>query len=500
MNKSILLTIGLLLIGACTDCTGTHLEGDTSIEPLCTNTFDECDVFYDNVMDFETSTDSAYESDSVDARDDEIDEIIVLPPIQDEPVCGNYVLDDGEECDDGNRLDGDGCDWSCHVGDGDPPPDPDMSVDDYVPAGDPATLPGAVSDTRAFESIALVWTGTEYAAAWTNMPGFPEPPTIEFRRFDMTGTTIDAPWHYDAPVRYAGLDLVWNGDGFGLFYVNMEMGLFYLRLDSDGKPLSAPVLIEPDPRVRAPAADLATGGYIVAWNREMSDSDGWSWCSTDVDADKIRMMMVDFNGSVLGAGLIIGADGQGPPAIATGESGFGIVYPASGCAPRFMMLSQDLSSGVSTGVLGYDTFGDIEWTASGWAVAWPVSLDYSSGEYEYPSYMAVASFSIDGFLEGPPVLNAPYHSTNRVGTRIVVGDGGFVIAWSNEGGSNVYYLRTDSLGVAVGPVHEIVPEETSDKHYGPYSIAWSEGAFAVLYQQYQPEPSGLYLRHYIAEE
>ena len=36
----------------------------------------------------------------------------------DPSLCGNNVIDVAEECDDGNRIDGDGCDWLCRRGDG----------------------------------------------------------------------------------------------------------------------------------------------------------------------------------------------------------------------------------------------------------------------------------------------------------------------------------------------------------------------------------------------
>ncbi|MBN1774255.1 MAG: hypothetical protein JXB32_23550 [Deltaproteobacteria bacterium] len=38
------------------------------------------------------------------------------------PNCGDGVVDPGEECDDGNRLNGDECDWACRTGSGEPPP------------------------------------------------------------------------------------------------------------------------------------------------------------------------------------------------------------------------------------------------------------------------------------------------------------------------------------------------------------------------------------------
>lgn len=41
------------------------------------------------------------------------------------PQCGNNVLEDGEQCDDGNTQDGDGCSSTCNI---EPPPEPDYSI------------------------------------------------------------------------------------------------------------------------------------------------------------------------------------------------------------------------------------------------------------------------------------------------------------------------------------------------------------------------------------
>jgi cysteine-rich repeat protein len=40
-----------------------------------------------------------------------VQDAVVCPP----PVCGNAVREQGEACEDGNTLDGDGCDASCHA-------------------------------------------------------------------------------------------------------------------------------------------------------------------------------------------------------------------------------------------------------------------------------------------------------------------------------------------------------------------------------------------------
>lgn len=68
------------------------------------------------------------------------DPLVVIPfdpaePI--EPVCGNGAVESGEECDDGNTVDGDGCDSDCQVeADPDPDPDPVPPAEEEVECGE----------------------------------------------------------------------------------------------------------------------------------------------------------------------------------------------------------------------------------------------------------------------------------------------------------------------------------------------------------------------------
>jgi cysteine-rich repeat protein len=64
----------------------------------------ECDDGLDNDMD--TYTD--YPADLGCSSEDDDDEF-------NEPFCGDSVLDEGEECDDGNNIDGDGCSAVCEI-------------------------------------------------------------------------------------------------------------------------------------------------------------------------------------------------------------------------------------------------------------------------------------------------------------------------------------------------------------------------------------------------
>ncbi|MDI7269687.1 MAG: hypothetical protein QME96_16995, partial [Myxococcota bacterium] len=195
-------------------------------------------------------------------------------------ACGDGRVDPGEECDDGNRLDGDGCDWQCRSGDGDPPPPPDPAAGDYVPSGEPVPLAGATLREglrfAGWGQFPLVWTGSEYATAWFESsclvsPDCGVPVRLRFWRFDATGRRIDAEWALPEVELSGGLDLVWTGSGFGLFFSEgggfRDSRLWYLRLDVTGKPVGEPVLIEAGGSEMMPAADVGADGTIaVAWS------------------------------------------------------------------------------------------------------------------------------------------------------------------------------------------------------------------------------------------
>ena len=70
-------------------------------------------------------------------------------PLVSPPLCGNGVLDPGEECDDGNRLDDDSCTWNCHNGTGSGPGPADPSARRLVPVGEPLVLPAPTQSPLA---------------------------------------------------------------------------------------------------------------------------------------------------------------------------------------------------------------------------------------------------------------------------------------------------------------------------------------------------------------
>ena len=444
----------------------------------------------------------------LDAAGWEGSEYIVLPP---ESGCGDGILDPGEECDDWNRLNSDGCDWLCHLGDGDPAPEPDPEASDYLPSGEPVPLPGAFSPGSEAERIPLAWTGSEFATAWFQPPEVEgELGLIRFWRFDATGRRIDAEWRMPSISNYGGLEVAWTGSGYGLFFADPSTGLWYLRLDAAGKPIGYPVLIEGDTRARAPTADLAPDGtFVVAWMHDSGTAPGWSACSRDSVPDITRVRRVTIAGDTPGPVITVDEMGQGFPDIAAGDAGFGLVLsvqveadpPDDGCAFRFVRLDDTLEHAVQSGVLGGHMWGDITWLAaeSKWVTAWAMygdAADTTDGE------IRVAFFDSDGTLAGPPVRNLAAgvdHYLDRP-IRVAAGDGGLSLLTSWGAASHLSFFRTDRHGVAISPLRDIsVPSSISFLHFGSYNAVWTDGGFAVLFEEGVPDQQ-LYLQYFARAE
>ena len=72
------------------------------------------------------------------------------------PICGNSIIESGEQCDDGNTVDGDGCSYLCQIeeedddpdGEGDPPPPPTEPVcgNNIIETGEQCDDGNTVSD------------------------------------------------------------------------------------------------------------------------------------------------------------------------------------------------------------------------------------------------------------------------------------------------------------------------------------------------------------------
>lgn len=445
---------------------------------------------------------------------------VFFPPVQEVPGCGNGVLEAGEECDDRNRLNGDGCDWLCRVGDGDPPPPPDPSVSDYLPAGEPAPLPvePETAQPTPWSAIPLVWTGSSYALTYIYDPDT-EDPTIRFRRFDREAAPVGPTWSYSScPAGSANCwehDLVWTGDGFGLFYVTGDRGIVFQALEADGKPLGTPVVVESDPNVTSLAAARTPDGFLLAWvvRADASIPSGGTSCHPTHPGVPARLRRVGSRGEVSGPPVEIESFAQGPIDVAVGNRGVGLVVAVrrdpeavgthGNCSIRFAHLDEDLVHETYSGLLATGDAGQVLWTEDHYVVAFG-GLHYSETD-AWPADFCVARYDQEGNLERAPVCTPnptllPPHGMDR--PRVAAGDRGLLLVtrWGPDDRVEPYsyflqYLRTDAIGVAVGPVHDVTTDTA--EAFRAYAVAWADDGFGVAW--YREGSDGLSFRSFVAE-
>jgi cysteine-rich repeat protein len=212
-------------------------------------------------------------SDGSDGRDGPDGDTDAGPRPQ--PLCGNGIVDPGEECDDGNRLDGDECDWLCRTGPGDPPdetPDPDFDdVDRLTPAVDGRL----VADGWGLgfpPRLPLVWADDFYATVWfAPRDADRETETAKFVAFDVEGRPVGPGWTYVySETPFHELDLVWAGDRFGLAWcsASVEGDLLFVEVDREGKPMFSPVVLADGVGPCTPRLLRNGDRYLVVWTTE----------------------------------------------------------------------------------------------------------------------------------------------------------------------------------------------------------------------------------------
>ncbi|MBI5486805.1 MAG: hypothetical protein HY905_05705 [Deltaproteobacteria bacterium] len=422
----------------------------------------------------------------------EASEVIILPTA---PACGDGVLDPGEECDDWNRMNDDGCDWLCRLGDGDPPPAPEPGVADYVPSGDPVPLSDARVSNGCIWEHPLVWTGSEFATVWLQQldPGEGFGARVRFWRFDRAGRRIDAEWRLPTVLALpASAEVVWLGGGFGLFFTDRS-GLWYLRLDTAGKPLGSPVLVEAAWTVFAPAADVAPDGTIaVTWSSGCDGAEAHGWFT-------IRVRRIDFDGNRIGPVYVVDETAWGPADIAAGTEGYGLVVPVEAGWPdgrgefralRFEKLDTGLDHPVYSGVLGNYGLGHVKWlkSESRWVTSW-----LAAPEIDGFANIRVAFFAADGTLAGPPVRNPLEGDDDGLSVSIAAGGGGLTLF--TEWARRLSYLRTDRHGVAISGLRDVDPGAEPPFLFG---TTWADDGFAVIYSGGVGAP--LYLRLFESAE
>jgi len=178
--------------------------------------------------------------------------------------CGDGTLDPDEECDDGNRMDGDGCDWSCRLGNGVPPGPADPSTPRFEPEGEPGPLEGTSEGEWELDGcyrVPFQWAGDSYALV-TYFPSV----GARILHFDRSGLRVGPEWVLPSSSIF---DAAWNGTGFAIVWCGDASGdvssEWIQILGADGKPVGDPILLArlPGEICHAAVVDWDGTGYSV---------------------------------------------------------------------------------------------------------------------------------------------------------------------------------------------------------------------------------------------
>jgi hypothetical protein len=176
------------------------------------------------------------------------------------------------------------------------------------------------------------------------------------------------------------------------------------------------------------------------------------------------------------------------PDLAAGDDGsVGILWwrtateAAGGCTLRFGVADSALTTIADGGVVGPGRSGRIADAEGAFRLAWrDVAPD------DTPR-IGFAAFGRDASLLAPPVVHQPPFLPFEfiVGDiEFAAGDHGLVAVfegYNTTTGPQLWFLRTDLLGRAVGSLAEVDPSCTGTCTFGPSNVVWSGDAFLVIY-------------------
>ena len=411
-----------------------------------------------------------------------------LPP----DSCGDGVLDPGEECDDGNRMNGDGCDWSCRLGDGEfptGPPDPDAgrlaeeAGISYIDFGAPPSRGPAFVD-----EIPLEWTGEAYATVWVHESPDPGDSRAQatFVRFDTAGNRIGGWWTYHFASAWSTFDLAWSGSAFGLCLTDDSDGLVrFVVLDPDGKPRSDPFVIgarSPLELLAIPLRLIADGaGYAGIWR-------GLLFARLDAvgrhrDAGPRSLdSLLSYSSTLAWSGTSY---------LLTWTTSSGTAEPSQ---VHYLVLDADLAPLAGPRILG-PVDGESGnrsrgvWLGDRFVVAWmgPDSGDPMGPVWTRPLY--VARFDRQGRLLGPPTTEpetSPAIPASVTGFSAAAGANSIAVAVAALGGVGdphveLRLIRFDREGIFIERVELLdMIYETGVDPTGSLGIAFDGSGFGVV--------------------
>jgi len=417
-----------------------------------------------------------------------------LPP----PPCGNGVLNVGEQCDDGNRMNDDSCSWDCRLGTGEPPGAADPSVRMVVPVAAPFPLgpidrspPAGARDSP----LPLAVSPDVIVVSWRRVesegdPGVDPGSTISTRFLRPDGTLVRP----DVPIELPDvLDVVRftnaiHGTEAALLWRVPEAGISMARLSTDVGLVGDPFPLPTYANGGSLAVAATTAGYVVSW---YEGSDMFDCEHTDLDPNRIFLRPLGPDGAVdVTRAPIVLEDPNGSMSatgLASGDGTVGAIWWRASterggtCMLRFGVTDPGATGLSDGGTIGTGSAGRIVRVGDAYAVAWKLATP------DLRIQLAFASFDDDArLLDAPVVYDLPAESFAG-NVEVAAGDGGLlavVPTMTDVGEPRFLYLRTDASGRAVAPIQEVNPgctAETPNCWVIGHNVAWTGSEFVVLY-------------------
>ena len=415
---------------------------------------------------------------------------VFLPP----PPCGNGVVDPGEECDDGNRMNGDECSWDCLTGTGDPPGPADPAARPYVVEGTPLLL--QVVDDPPDESssqvpLALASSDAVRATTWfRNLPGAPSSPSISTRFLEDDGSPA-------RPDVVLSLASGWTTVGVASAATESEVllvfrtgpdGLLRARLSADTGLVDPPSLLVASGQAWYPALAAAPGGYLLSWY-DGSDTRVCEHNGAGPSRVFLRRLAADGSADPLAPPAVLEdpAGAWTPPDLAAGDDAtVGLLWwrasteVGGGCTLRVGVADSDMATIADGGAIAEGLSGRIADSMGAFRVVW------LAGSATDGPQVALATIGRNAVLLDAPVVNDLPLDYFLGQAELAVGDSGLVVVIPGSddvSGQQLLFLRTDLFGRAVAPPALVDPTCTGslDCSPGPFGIVWTGDAFLVIY-------------------
>ncbi|MBI5501066.1 MAG: hypothetical protein HY907_12545 [Deltaproteobacteria bacterium] len=386
---------------------------------------------------------------------------VLLPP-----VCGDRAIDPGEECDDGNRMNDDGCDWLCRLGDGSfAYPGPDGSVPPIESATEAMAIgPVAGSVGDGMGPVRVAWGPGAYGIAYaTESPTF----AMNLVAVDPEGVILGEPWSRPVPFAIPDFVPVGTDTGFGLLTrLRDDAATTLIRFDARASPIGSDVRLSTPSsgtdRAGLGGAVFDRGSFVVSYDIFLR----WAVDSFSEDGMFERS-----------SGLIDIPAELGPTStnIFALDDGYAVADTTA-----VLVLDRDLRprrwTGAIPGLMFMAPEHDVRpLTCSGDAlfVIWAADSIW------------LAAVGLDGELLYPPrTVGAPVSLYGPLTIRAAWGPAGLGIAFSTRAAMpmwpSIYLANTDRWGNLIsGPVLVFGPEDEIS-NTGSFELVADDTGYAVV--------------------